>query len=583
MHRFHFLLTALIVVLTGCTSLAKAPPVDLTLPPLALENRPSAVDRLLEQLSLRDKVAQVVMPWVAGRYAPFDDSVFQRVQGWVDSLHVGGIIVSIGSPLDVAAKLNRLQRRSPLPLLVASDLEGGTAFRLVGGTPFPTNMGLAAGGSELDAYQMGRVTALEGRAVGIHMTFSPVADVNSNPANPIINTRSFGEDPARVAALVAAEVRGIQEHGMYAVAKHFPGHGDTETDSHLELPVLAADWIRLDTLELPPFRAAIRAGVTGIMSAHIALPRIDTGYTRPATVSPVILQGILRDSLEFHGLIVTDALNMGALVNGYGAGEAAVRAFEAGADLLLQPADPSVAIDALTDAVASGRVSLERLERSVRRVLELKRRMGLFRRRTVSLDSIPEVVGSAPFREIARTITAHSVVLAEDRDGVVDSLRAAPRPVTVITWGDEIGGAFSAELRDRGFPVQLFRLYPASGPASYDSAAVAAAADTYTIVLASVRASAWSGTIDLPPQMAAFTDSLAMQHPTVVVSLGSPYIISQMPDVGSYVLGWSPRAMSERAVARALAGSEPIEGRLPISIPPRYSRGTGLLRGMPRP
>ncbi len=573
----------LIVALAGCASITKAPPLDLTPPAGPLVGTPSAVDRLLDSLPLRDKVAQVVMPWVAGNYAPFDDSAFQRVQGWVDSLHVGGIIVSIGSPLDVAAKLNRLQRRSTLPLLVASDLEGGTAFRLVGGTAFPTNMGLAAGGSELDAYQMGRVTALEGRAVGIHMTFSPVADVNSNPANPIINTRSFGEDPARVGRLVAAEVRGIQQHGMYAVAKHFPGHGDTETDSHLALPVLTADWARLDTLELPPFRAAIRAGVTGIMSAHIALPLVDPGYTRPSTISPVILQGILRDSLGFHGLIVTDALNMGALVNGYGAGEAAVRAFEAGADLLLQPADPSVAIDALTTAVASGRVSMERLDHSVRRLLELKRRMGLFRQRTVSLDSIPEVVGSAPFQDIAREITARSVVLAEDRDGVVDSLRTAPRAVTVIAWGDEVGGSLTAELRDRGFPVQFFRLYPQSGPASYDSAASAARVTPYAIFVASVRASAWSGTIALPTQMAAFADSVARQHPTLLVSLGSPYIIGQMPDIGSYVLGWSPRAMSERAVARALAGAQPIEGKLPISIPPRYPRGTGLLRGMPRP
>ena len=216
-------------------------------------------------------------------------------------------------------------------------------------------------------------------------------------------------------------------------------------------------------------------------------------------------------------------------------------------------------------------------------MLELKRRLGLFHDRTVSLDSVPEVVGSAAFQDIARDITARSVVLAEDRDGVVDSLRTAPRSVTVIAWGDEVGGTFTAELRNLGFPVQFFRLYPASGPASYDSAAVAASVTPYTVFLASVRASAWSGTIALPPQFATFADSVATAHPALLISLGSPYIISQMPDIGSYMLGWSPRAMSERAVARALAGAEPIEGRLPISIPPRYGRGTGLLRGMPRP
>ena len=242
-------------------------------------------------LSLRDKVAQVVMPWVAGNYAAFDDSAFQRAQGWVDSLHVGGVIVSIGSPLDVAAKLNRLQRRSSLPLLVASDLEGGTGFRLTGGTGSPPIWGWPRREANSTPTRWAASPRWKGGPSASRWPSRPVADVNSNPANPIINTRSFGEDPARVAALVAAEVRGIQDNGMYAMAKHFPGHGDTETDSHLALPVLTADWARLDTLELPPFRAAIHAGVTGIMSAHIALPVVDTGYTRPATISPDILHG----------------------------------------------------------------------------------------------------------------------------------------------------------------------------------------------------------------------------------------------------------------------------------------------------
>ena len=231
------------------------------------------MDALLGGLSTRDKIAQLVIPWIAGSYAAFDDEAFRRMQEWVDSLHIGGLLVSVGSPLDVAAKLNRLQERSQLPLLVTSDLEAGTAIRLNGGTPFPPNMGIGAAGSDTNAYELGRITALEGRAVGIHLAFAPVADVNNNPANPIINTRSFGEDPAAVARLVAAEIRGLQEHGMLSGAKHFPGHGDTGTDSHIALPVSNVDWGRLDSVELVPFRSAIAAGVTSIMSAHIALPR----------------------------------------------------------------------------------------------------------------------------------------------------------------------------------------------------------------------------------------------------------------------------------------------------------------------
>ncbi len=359
------------------------------------------VDALLGSLSLRDKIAQLVVPWIPGAYSALDDETFVRMQGWVDSLHVGGLIVSVGSPYDIATKLNRLQERSPVPLLIGSDLEAGTAIRLNGGTPFPPNMGVGATGSDSDAYQLGRVTALEGRAVGIHLAFAPVADVNNNPSNPIINTRSFGEDPAAVGRLVAAEIRGLQEHGMLATAKHFPGHGDTGTDSHIALPVITADWARLDTVELVPFRSAIAAGVTAIMSAHIAMPGIDAGQLRPGTVAPNILTGILRDSLHFKGLVITDALNMAGVANEYGA-DAAVRAFVAGADLLLQPADPKAAINAMAAAVGRREISPERLDRSVRRVLELKRQLGLFRRRTVSLDSIPDIVGRTEFEDEAQ-------------------------------------------------------------------------------------------------------------------------------------------------------------------------------------
>ena len=259
-------------------------------------------DELLRTLPAREKIAQLVMPWIPGGYAAYDDEGFARAEAWVDSLHVGGIIVSVGSPLDIAAKLNRLQQRSRLPLLVGSDLEGGTSLRFAGGTPFPPNMGIGAIGSDSAAYELGRVTALEGRAAGIQLAFAPVADVNNNPDNPIINTRSFGEDPAEVGRLVAAEVRGLQDHGMLATAKHFPGHGDTGTDSHLALPVIGADWARLDSIELVPFRAAIAAGAKVVMSAHIALPGLDAGQVRPGTVVPSILTGLLRDSLGFTGL-----------------------------------------------------------------------------------------------------------------------------------------------------------------------------------------------------------------------------------------------------------------------------------------
>jgi beta-N-acetylhexosaminidase len=564
----------LVGLMTVCAAAACAPSVRQPVPIT------SDVDRLLDSLPLRERIAQLVMPWIPGTYAALDEPGFAQARVWVDSLRVGGVIVSVGSPLDIAAKLNALQSASAIPLLVASDLESGTMIRLNGGTPFPPNMGVGAGGRELDAYQIGRITALEGRAVGIHFAFAPAADVNSNPGNPIINTRSFGEDPEAVGRLVAAAVRGIQDHGMIATAKHFPGHGDTETDSHLALPVITADWARIDSLELVPFRSAIDAGVHAVMSAHIALPEIDAGQRRPATVAPNVLTGILRDSLGFRGLTVTDALNMGGVVSKYGPGEAAVLAFLAGADLLLMPTDAGAAIDAMEQAVTSGRISRERLDASVRRVLEWKRRLGLFAERHVELDSVMATVGSAEFQGISRDIATRSIVLAAD-DGTVDSLRAGPRRITVVSYADGpreiVGTVFAAELRAQGHTVRSVRLSAESGPAAFDSASARLASDPYAVFAVSVRPVDSKGSIALPPLMNALIDSAAGRGPTVLVSFGSPYIVTETPRVRSYLLGWAANAATERAAAQALAGA-PITGKLPISIPPVFRSGEGFER-----
>lgn len=543
----------------------------------------SDVDRLLDSLPLRDRIAQLVVPWIPGTYAALDDDGFSRARMWVDSLHVGGIIVSVGSPLDIAAKLNALQVASPLPLLVSSDLESGTTIRLHGGTFFPPNMGVGAGGRELDAYQVGRVTALEGRAVGIHLAFAPVADVNSNPANPIINTRAFGEDAHATARLVAAAVRGIREHGMLATAKHFPGHGDTETDSHLALPVITAGWPRFDTLELVPFRAAIDAGVDVVMSAHIALPGLDDGKSRPATVAPNILTGVLRDSLGFRGLTVTDALNMAGVVSQYGPGEATVLAFLAGADMLLMPVDPGVAIEAMAAAVTGGRISAERLDRSVRRVLEIKKRLGLFSNRLVDLDSVMATVGRREFEATAEGIAARSIVLARD-DGTVDSLRSAPRRITLVTYGEGtgsgVGATLASELRVRRHEVTTVRLTAESGLAAYDSAHAVLARNPVAVFAVSVRAVAWRGSIGLPAPLNALIDSSAAVRPTLLASFGSPYVVMGTSKVRSYLLAWESNPVSERAAARALSGAA-ITGRLPISIPTDLPLGAGLERAGP--
>ncbi len=556
-----------------------------SMPPAVVEARAGHPDinDLIRALTPRQKLAQLVMPWVPGSYAAFDDSTLVRAAGWVDSLQLGGLIIAGGSPIDIAVKLNYLQRRSVLPLLIAADLEGGSAFRFNGGTPFPTNMGIAAGGTELDAYEVGRVTALEGRAVGVHMAFAPVADVNNNPANPIINTRSFGEDPARVAALVSATVRGIQEHGMLATVKHFPGHGDTSTDSHLSLPLIPYGFLRLDSIELVPFRAAVRVGVGAVMSAHVAMPGIDSGFTRAASLSPAVVTGVLRDSLAFHGIVVTDALTMGGVSTDGGA-SAAVRALLAGADLLLQPADPRAALDSLDLAYRDGRISIERIDRSLRRILALKEKLGLYQRRTVDVEAIPLTVGRQEFKTEAADLMRRAIVLARDAGGIVDSLRRGTgrRSVTLITYGDEnsltVGTTLATELRALGLGVSIFKLWGTSGPASYDSARTALARNGLPLFVAAVRTSAGRGPRARPDAWAALADSVARLRPMVLISLGSPYIVQQVPSAGSYLVAWTPNAMMEAAVARALSGRAPITGRLPISIPPQFVIGSGLER-----
>jgi beta-N-acetylhexosaminidase len=545
---------------------------------VATSQNPQVI-RLLRTLTPRQKIAQLIMPWLAGSYAAFDDTTLAKARGWIDSLGVGGIVVSIGSPLDIAAKLNFLQRRSRLPLLIASDFEGGTSFRFNGGTSFPTNMGVGATGSERAAYEMGRITAREGRAAGVHLTFSPVADVNNNPANPVINTRSFGGDPNAVARLVAAEVRGIQDGGMLATAKHFPGHGDTDIDSHLALPVVRADWHRLDSLELVPFRAAIKAGVRVVMSAHVAMPELEQGATVPATLAPEILTGLLRDSLKFKGLVVTDALDMGALVSSYGPGESAVKAFLAGSDLLLMPVDPRGAIDAMEAALRSGRITRARLDASLRRVLEIKAGLGLFRRRTVSLDSLGYVVGRQAHRDTALAVSRSALVLVRDSLGLLDSLRAGPRRLAVISYVDPnaqaVGSTLLPRLSERGYAISAFRLYASSGPASYDSAASLTRSSAQVLFLSSVRVVSARGSIAMPAPVAGLIEATARERPSGLVSFGTPYLLAQVPSVALYLLAWTDNPLTEEAVAGALTGAA-ITGRLPIELPPGYPWGWGI-------
>ena len=592
------LLAAALLALGSCTGAARSPASPPgpppSPPPATLDaNARHWVDQTLATLTLRQAVAQLVIPWIPGGYASASDPGFQELLGWVEQ-GLGGVSISIGVPDAYVAKLNRLQSRARIPLLVTSDFEnGGPGMRINhsyaipsllpqgGGTSFPPTMAFGAAGDEELAFEYGRITAVEARTVGVHWLFAPVLDVNSNPDNPVINTRSFGEDPEAVGRLGAAFIRGARAGGALTTAKHFPGHGDTRTDSHIELPVIGADRDRLDRVELVPFRAAVDAGVDAVMTAHVAVPGV-LGDDRPATMSPELMTDLLRGEMGFGGILFTDALRMGAITDGYGAGEAAVLALEAGSDVLLAPDGIGATIEAVTAAVESGRLTRERIDRSVRRLLEAKARLGLHRGARIDPDAVATHVGTAEHRAVADRAAAASLTLVRDRYTVLPLARGTSvLSVTYARPGDLLAGrTFDAALRPFAARFSAARVGPDTPWAVYDSLLHAARTFDAVVVGAHVPPRSGVGSVGVPAGFRAFVEGLDTPGgPRVaVVSFGSPYLLSAFPDAGTYLVAWGGREVSQRAAARAVMGAAPVSGRLPISIPPLHRAGEGLDR-----
>ena len=535
----------------------------------------------------------MVMVWVLGDYTSNGDSSFAEVRRWIEQDHIGGVSMSLGTPIEVAAKINAMQRLSRVPLITSADLEPGLG-RLEGGlfshylldagsaTIFPSNMAIAATGRDEDAHDVARAIGQEARAVGIDIDFAPVVDVNNNPNNPVINTRSFGEDPTRVAKLAALFVRGLEESGAVSTAKHFPGHGDTDVDSHVGLPIVTATMPRLDSVELVPFRAAIRAGAGLVMTAHIALPAVTGDSSVPATLEPRIISGLLRDSLGFVGVTITDAMTMEGVGKGYTTEQSAVLAVQAGADILLKPTDPTRAIDAVVAAVERGEIARARIDSAVRHVLTLKARVGVDQNRFVDLDALRDVVGSPAHRALAADIAQRAVTLLRDRDTLVPmksgrALVVQYAPETELKAGRVLGPALMSSLQQS----RTLKITPTVTRPQLDSIAALGQGMDRIIVAAYVRRIEGEGRFAMPQHVAAWIDSLARQAagPKVaVVAFGNPYLIRQFPSVGTYLVTYGVSDDLERAAARALLGTAPITGRAPISLPGFYRSGDGVVR-----
>ena len=545
------------------------------------------VDKSLEGLDLRGKAAQLVVVRAYGMPEHPEAQSHRDLLELVRKERVGGVCIFRSELYTMPVLLDELQAAAPLPLLISADLERSLAFRVPNGTvSLPDAMAFGAlppGEAEAAARFAGELTAREARAAGIHWAFAPVADVNNNPANPAINLRSYGEDPAAVSRLVAAFVEGARAGGILTSVKHFPGHGDTSLDSHLELPTIGGDRQRVETVELAPFRAAIAAGVDSVMTGHLALPAFDPSGL-PATLSPAISTGLLRGELGFSGLIVTDAMEM----KGVGAtwmGEAAVQAVLAGADVLLLPADPRVAIDSLVRAVEEGRLGEERLELSARRVLETKARLGLHRERRVDSAALRRDVGRPQDVARALEIARKAITVVRD-DRRLLPLRAEDelRILHLVMSSDPTninigagGGEVERELRLRGAEVRSRRLGPEIS--SEIAARIVAEAGDYSHVLVSafVRVNSSKGHIQMDPTHAALLEKLAAAGvPLVVTSFGNPYLLSQVPGVPAYLCAYSAEETSQKAAVATLFAEHDVAGRLPVSLPGLYPRGHGL-------
>jgi beta-N-acetylhexosaminidase len=612
MHRKLALLLLTLVLTTAASAKDKYQrpgPVRLT------RDGDKWAEKTLRKLTLEEKVGQVFMVWCRASFLNVDNPEYLQWREEMQKYHVGSFAMTVhvdgpyllrSEPYEAAELLNRLQSESKLPLLFAADFERGVSMRLLGTTVFPHAMAFGGDGKIEDAETFGSITALESRAIGIHWNFFPDADVNSNPANPIINTRSFGEDPKQVGDLVTAYIKGAHEGGMLTTVKHFPGHGDTATDSHLGVASVNGDRAHLDSIELPPFRQAIAAGVDSVMVAHVTVPALDSDPNHVATLSTAIVSDLLEKQLGFKGIIITDALDMAALTHLFAnnIGRAAVETFKAGNDLLLIPADLPASYNAMLQAVQSGEISRERLDHSVLKILKTKASLGLQDARTVDVKALADLVGKPGNLAFGQQVADAAITLVRDNGKVLplkSSLKyqgtAKPglpyttqeetrnQTVAVLFSEDvrtESGRVFGREFRARIPDAHVLYVDPRIAAGMSDE--VLKAVEEAKTVVAAVYVVPTAGRVGNAVAMEDASGSL-LKHlldraagKTVVVAMGNPYLAADFPRTENYMCTFSNASVSELSAVKALFGEIAIRGHLPVSIPNVAQRGAGLQR-----
>ena len=547
-----------------------------------LNQKDKWVEETLSKMTLEEKAGQMVFPNVYGTYLSEDSPEYQRLKFLVEEKKVGGLIFFLSELYEQVVLTNKMQRLAKIPLLIAADYEHGVSMRIDGATAFPNTMAIGAADDEKLTYELGKITALEARSIGVHQNYAPVSDVNNNPLNPIINVRSYGESPELVAKHSNAFLRGLQENGMIATSKHFPGHGNTSIDSHLDLPVVTSSIEDLHRIELYPFKENIKAGVMSVMVGHLAVPAIEGDSGIPASLSKKIITDLLKNQLGFNGLIVTDALNMHGITNYYSTAKATIEAIKAGNDCILFPDDPVEAIDAIINAVKSGELEESRLDYSVRKILMAKKWLGLDKNRFVDIDKISSIVGKKEHQKIALEISRKSITLLKNENNLLPHSQNPEikyAHIIIIDSRNENDGEYFGKLIQTKIPqLNSKKILLNSNEEDYSEALEICKNSDVVILSVYLKVRSYQGTIWLTEKQTNLIKSiLKLGKPIVMISHGNPYLLSEFPDVDAYLNNYGDTKFSEQAVAEALFGEIDIQGKSPVSIPNTNIKvGSGL-------
>ncbi len=569
-HKKFLIFTYIILLtITGCSKMIIQNINDVR---IYIEKKDEWVENTLSQMSLEEKAAQIVFPNVNGIYLSDDSPEFKRLEYLVKEKKVGGLIFFVSDLYEQVVLTNKMQRLAEIPLLIAADYEHGVTMRIEGATPFPNIMALGAVDDTNLTYEMARVIAKEARAIGVHQNYAPVADVNNNPLNPIINFRSFGESPELVARHSNAFIKGLQDGGMVATSKHFPGHGNTSIDSHLDLPVLKSNLDELNKIELYPFKENIKAGVMSIMVGHLAVPAIEGDSGIPASLSKKVISDLLKKELGFNGLVVTDALNMHGITNYYSTAQATIEAIKAGHDCILFPDDPVESIDAIVNAVKSGVLDESRLNYSVRKILMTKKWLGLDKSKLVDLDKISSVVGIKEHLELAKLISRKSITLLKNESSLIplslNDKKKIAHIIIVDSKNDNDGEYFRKNLEKRIDKIKSSKILINSGEIDYQSAFENCIESDLIVISIYSKVRSYQGTLGISNKQKEFVQEiLKLNKPCIMISHGNPYLLGEFSEVKAYINNYGDSKFSELATIEAILGEIDIEGKSPISIP----------------